>query len=121
MLILERVISLTSIGINIVMCNLITFPDSKVHAANMGPTWVLSTPGGPHVGPINLAIKVDIYNGIQDSCPPDSLSHTNRPWPYPRPTDWQRNILSAQGLQKGCLYSEWSCQGLRKEYCELSC
>ena len=31
-------------------------PDSKVHGANMGPTWVLSTPDGPHVGPMNLAI-----------------------------------------------------------------
>ena len=32
------------------------FPDSKVHGANMGPTWVLSAPDGPHVGPMNLAI-----------------------------------------------------------------
>ena len=31
-------------------------PDSKVHGANMGPTWVLSAPGGPHVGLMNLAI-----------------------------------------------------------------
>ena len=31
-------------------------PDSKVHGANMGPTWILSAPGGPHVGPMNLAI-----------------------------------------------------------------
>ena len=31
-------------------------PDSKVHGANMGPTWVLSAPGGTHVGPMNLAI-----------------------------------------------------------------
>ena len=30
-------------------------PDSKAHGANMGPTWVLSSPGGPHVGPMNLA------------------------------------------------------------------
>ena len=33
-------------------------PDSKVHEANMGPTWVLSAPDGPHVGPMNLAIRV---------------------------------------------------------------
>ena len=33
-------------------------PDSKVHGANMGPTWVLSAPDGPHVGPMNLAIMV---------------------------------------------------------------
>ena len=31
-------------------------PDSKVHGANTQPTWVLSFPGGPHVGPMNLAI-----------------------------------------------------------------
>ena len=31
-------------------------PDSKVHGANMGPTWVLSAPDGPHVGPITIAI-----------------------------------------------------------------
>ena len=34
------------------------FPYSKVHGANMAPTWVLSAPSGPHVGPINLAIRV---------------------------------------------------------------
>ena len=31
--------------------------DSKVHVAHMGPTWVLSSPGGPHIGPMNLAIR----------------------------------------------------------------
>ena len=31
-------------------------PDSKVHGANMGPTWVLSVPAGPHVGLMNLAV-----------------------------------------------------------------
>ena len=30
-------------------------PDNKVHGANMGPTWVLSAPDGPHVGPMNVA------------------------------------------------------------------
>ena len=33
--------------------------DSKVHGANMGPTWVLSAPYGPHVGPMNLALRDD--------------------------------------------------------------
>ena len=32
-------------------------PDSKVHGAIMGPTWVLSAPHGLHVGPMNLAIR----------------------------------------------------------------
>ena len=33
-------------------------PDSKVHGANMGPTWILSAPDGPHMGPMNLAIRI---------------------------------------------------------------
>ena len=33
-------------------------PDSKIHGANLRPTWVLSAPDGPHVGPINLAVWV---------------------------------------------------------------
>ena len=37
-----------------------SFPDSKVHGANMGPTWVLLAPGGLHVGPLNLAIRVAV-------------------------------------------------------------
>ena len=31
---------------------------AKVYGANMGPTWNLSAPDGPHVGPMNLAIRV---------------------------------------------------------------
>ena len=32
-------------------------PDSEVHGANTGPTWVLSAPDGAHVGPTNLAVR----------------------------------------------------------------
>ena len=32
------------------------FPDNKVHGANVGPIWGRQDPGGPHVGPMNLAI-----------------------------------------------------------------
>ena len=35
-------------------------PDSKVHGANMGPTWVLSAPDGRHVGPMNVTIRVAV-------------------------------------------------------------
>ena len=38
----------------------VLLPDSKDLGANMGPIWVLSAPDGPHVGPMNLAIK-DYY------------------------------------------------------------
>ena len=34
------------------------YPDSKVHVAHPGPTWVLSAPDGPNVGPMNLVIRV---------------------------------------------------------------
>ena len=30
--------------------------DSKIHVANIGPTWVLSAPDGPYAGPMNLII-----------------------------------------------------------------
>ena len=33
-----------------------TNSDSMVYGANMGPTWGRQDPGGPHVGPMNLAI-----------------------------------------------------------------
>ena len=41
-------------------------PDNKVHGANMGPTWVLSTPDGPQIGPMKLAIGEGIAetNGV---------------------------------------------------------
>ena len=43
--------------INVTLSFHMTNPDSKVHVANMGPTWVLSAPDGPHVGPTNLATR----------------------------------------------------------------
>ena len=36
-------------------------PDSKVHWANMEPTWVMSAPDGPHVGQMNLAIGESLW------------------------------------------------------------
>ena len=38
-------------------------PARKVLGANMGPNWVLSAPDGPHVGPVNLAIRLCIRRG----------------------------------------------------------
>ena len=43
----------------------IPYPDSKIRGANMGPTWVLAAPGGPHVGPMNLAIWVGMESNIR--------------------------------------------------------
>ena len=36
-----------------------TCPDSKVHGANMGPTWLLSAPDGPHV-PCHQGVKNNV-------------------------------------------------------------
>ena len=37
--------------------NIIRTPDNKVHEAYMGPTWGRQDPGGPKVGPMNLALR----------------------------------------------------------------
>ena len=44
------------------LCN--SYPNSKVHGANMGPIWGRQDPGGPHVGPMNFAICVLAPNGV---------------------------------------------------------
>ena len=36
----------------------------KAHGTNMRPTWVLSAPGGSHVGPTNLAIRVGAITNL---------------------------------------------------------
>ena len=41
--------------------------DNKVHGAKMGATWVLSAPGGPHVGLMNLDI-MDILHQETAQC-----------------------------------------------------
>ena len=65
---MEMLLSSTRVNINnvprssdaewqIIQTSNYTIPNSKVHGANMGPTWVLSAPDGSHVGPTNPAIK----------------------------------------------------------------
>ena len=39
-------------------------PDCKVHGDNMGPTWVLSAPDGPHVDTMNLVIRAEFSKKI---------------------------------------------------------
>ena len=60
------------------MCHLsvekwyIAILESKVRVANMGPTWVLEASGGPHVDPMNLAIRDVIWKQFNGYLP-DSL------------------------------------------------
>ena len=53
--------------------------DSKVHGAYMGPIWDRQDPGGPHVGPMNLAIKHLAAICCQVFCNP--LDNTDQ-WVY---------------------------------------
>ena len=43
-------------------------PGNKVHGAYMGPTWGRQDPGGPHVGPMNLATRVSTSLGLSWKC-----------------------------------------------------
>ena len=57
-----RIITLCNARIQII-------PHRKVRGANVGPTWVLSVPGGPHVGHMNFAIwDVDISDFCYQLC-----------------------------------------------------
>ena len=41
--------------------NSVGAPDSKIHGANMGPTWGRQDSGGPHDGPMNFVIWARAY------------------------------------------------------------
>ena len=47
----------------------VNIPDNKVRGANMGPTWVLLSPGGPHE-PCYLGRHSDKCNNTNSSCLP---------------------------------------------------
>ena len=53
-----------------------SYPDSKVHGANMGRTWVHLAPDGLHVGPMNLAIRV-VLQGDSNLKGCQAASHTS--------------------------------------------
>ena len=48
---------------SILFSHFIASQKAKFHGANMGPTWVLSAPDGPHVCSMNLAIG-DVYDNV---------------------------------------------------------
>ena len=88
-------------------------PDSKVHGANMVPTWVLSAPDGPHVGPMNLAIRVGQCHG----CWCIVLTNHQLPW------HWQSiqcvsNIYGTSFLRNDC-QGMWFAFGYRQPKCIL--
>ena len=58
------------------------FPDSDNHGTNTGPTWVLSAPDGPHVGPMNLAIWVSLMWRVTRGLPVTFMAFSIRRWWY---------------------------------------
>ena len=66
---LSRGHQIVTIFLQMASCHSATYPDNKVHGANMGPIWVLSPPVGPHVGPMNLAIRVFVVITLLDIPP----------------------------------------------------
>ena len=59
----------------------------KVHVAHMGPTWFLSAPGRPHVGPMKPAIWVVIMVSVVLILGTNCVSRHN--------ADWGTYLLSA--------------------------
>ena len=101
---------IVSLFLEIQVVTIITCPDSKVHGANMGPTWVLSAPDGPHVGPMNLAIRVVTYNKLLNTA-----------------VQWWQNMEQAMNLQKTThsspsqvSYGVSAASVLQKTYCVLT-
>ena len=84
------------------------YGDSKGKGANMGPTWVLTAPDGPHVGHLKLAIRVGTFGWIWArsaevpncfSCNPLMLEqngrHCNNRGPLYWITLWGRDEMAA--------------------------
>ena len=89
-------------------------PDGKVHGAIMGPTWVLSAPDGPHVGPMNLAIREAIadYTSILPHYLTDTeyCMLTRQPWSplvnesQKSTTNWLYNHSKTCNNYSGCIH-----------------
>ena len=71
-------------------------PDSKVHGAHMGPIWGRHDPGGPHVGPMNLAIWGYFYLGFLKHVTVRYSPRLRTYGIYARPFVQPRNIATFQ-------------------------
>ena len=73
-------------------------PDSKVHGTNMGPIWVLSAPDGPHVSPINLAIKAKHLTSLHEH----NIYRITMKWNKIHPClFFSENVLDLKCLENG--------------------
>ena len=61
-------------------------PDTKVHGANMGPIWGQQDPGGPHIGPMNIAIWE--WTAIINPCPNFNRASVKSPLDWGQTESW---------------------------------
>ena len=89
-------------------------PDSKVHAAHTGPTWVLSAQDWPDVGPMNLAIRgryekctlQTIWRAFEEiSLATWCTDHLIR-------TTWWKNMMVISRIGLGWFCYWWACLAL---------
>ena len=73
-------------------------PESKVHGANMGPSWVLSALDGPHVGPMNLAIRGPISWALRRLA--SKACKVDKPWNMD--FRFPRSLWSLTGVSTAC-------------------
>ena len=88
-----------------------------VDGANMGPIWDLSAPHGPHVGPMNLAIRdsnVIKCRGARSTliqvmagCLTSPSNYPNQCWPRVNRT--RNDILQRNYISKFLLKRIWRC------------
>ena len=63
--------------------SVVTILGSNFHVAHMGPSWVLSAPGGFDVGPMNLAMRDGlILNKYQPISETNEDERTRAPFQY---------------------------------------
>ena len=95
---------------------LITYPDSKVHGANTGPTWVLSPPDGPHVGPMNLSIRICLLCRSSFVCYAFLFIHSHNGSPKPLHTTLDEHSESSRSRNTEALFSGLSLANIKWVY-----
>ena len=66
----------------------------------MGPTWLLSAPDGPHVGPMNLAIRVHSYGWSSTSYDTKKRKRKCAMWLY---INWWYNYMKSMHNKTVCI------------------
>ena len=87
-------------------------PDSKIHGANMGPTWVLSAPAGPHFGLMNMNLTIRVELCHHCAC--------RRPWLSMVPDHFFTTWHNSKWLPKHFKTSGTSSFNFKQSFCTIS-